>query len=101
MTLYRVTLPAPPPLCLLQVYKNVHSTVEEGGDEETRAAITAKVLHPDTSHCLVCIESSSPFGRLHSPFPPTIPSSLSCRPPLQHLRLVKDTPTLDWWSWRR
>ena len=77
MTLLRVTLPAPPPLRLLQVYKNVHSTVEEGGDEETRAAITAKVLHPHTSYCLVCIESSSPVGRLHSPsLPPSTPPLL-------------------------
>lgn len=43
-----------PCVLTLQVYKNVHSTVEEGGDEETRAAITAKVPLHTRSHCLVC-----------------------------------------------
>lgn len=42
IALLRDIIKSPFFLSVKEVYKNVHSTVEDGGDEETRAAITAK-----------------------------------------------------------
>ena len=65
-----------------------------GRPSQQRCSIRTRhtVLCASNHHLL--LEDSTPPSSYH-------PLPLSCRPPLQHLRLVKDTPTLDWWSWRR